>query len=70
MLEGREEHNALIFGAVVLCVLGAVALTTSLFISYCCEHCHRMSCVLGYSGGISVLIGMGVGKYTKWHSQR
>jgi len=70
MLGGREEHDALIFVSVILCILGTVALTVGLFVSYCGFEYYRASFVLSGGGASSVLIGIGVGKYTKWRSQR
>ena len=70
MLEGREEHNALILISVILCMLGAIALTVGIFVSCCSENYDQISCILSGSGGLSVVMGMGVGKYTKLKSQR
>ena len=70
MLKGREQHNALIFTSMILCILGAIALTVGLFVFYCvCEY-SRTAFVLSGAGAFSFLIGMGVGKYTKRHSRR
>lgn len=69
MLDGRVQHDALIAASVVLCILGAIALTAGLFMSYCCEVCTTMHFVIASAGGISFLIGMGVGNYTKQRSR-
>ena len=70
MLEGRTEHDILIVTSVVFCVLGAIALTIGLFISYGYEEYHRVASGVAGGGGLSIVIGMSVGNYTKWRSQR
>ena len=70
MLESRFEHDTLILVSVVLCVVGAIALTIGLFLSYGYEQCGRVASGVAGAGGLSMVGGMVVGNYTKWRSQR
>ena len=70
MLGGRVEHDSLILISVVLCIVGAIALTIGLFMSYGLEEYTRLASGIAGSGGLSIVIGMSVGNYTKWRSQR
>jgi len=70
MLESRVEHDTLIIVSIALCVLGAMALTIGLFISYGIEEYAGVASGVAGGGGLSIVIGMTVGNYTKWRSQR
>jgi hypothetical protein len=70
MLDGPEQHNALLVITVGLAALGALALTSGVFIHYGCEDSVYLSCGLCGGGGLSLLLGMTVGNYTKWRSRR
>ena len=69
MLDGKVQHDALIATSVVLCGLGAIALTAGLFMSFCYEECAMKSLAIAGLGGISFMTGMGVGNYTKKRSR-
>jgi len=70
MLNGREEHNALISISIICCILGAIALTVGLFLFYAPEFSSITACWMESSGGLLFFVGMSVGKYTKRNSQR
>lgn len=71
MLEGPKEHDALILTSVVFCIAGAIALTIGLFITYGCDYVDdKLASGIAGTGGISIVIGMVIGNYTKWRSQR
>ncbi len=69
MLESRDEHVFLLVSSLICCVLGTVGLTAGLFMSYSPQYGNM---ALGTAGGgaIMFLVGILIGKYTKWRSER
>lgn len=70
MLEGREQHNALIVIAVLASVLGALGLTIGVFMHFGLEAHEYLTCCCCGGGSLSLLLGIAVGNYTKWRSRR
>lgn len=70
MLGGRSQHNALIMVAIIASVLGAGALTIGMFMYYGCDYYPYGTCFFSCGGALLLLVGIGVGNYTKWRCQR
>ncbi len=71
MLDGPVQHNWLILISVLTCAFGALCLTIGLFMHYGCDEEYAvMTCWLLLGGGVGIMLGMALGKFTKWHSRR
>ncbi|MBT3191136.1 MAG: hypothetical protein HN341_01130 [Verrucomicrobia bacterium] len=70
MLEGRVEHNTLIVMSIILCLLGALALTIGMFMYYGSEFHTYTTCFMTGVGALLLILGLGTGNYTKWRCRR
>jgi len=56
--------------SVITCLIGAIALTVGMFMHYGCTDYPYQTCLLTAGGGVLIMVGIGVGNYTKWRCRR